>query len=624
MEDNPPPDAHCPILEAVDEDTLLVPELLGAPEVPALLGYTRRPLHLPDGKRMGLFSFSFSAPANWLFLVDASDMTSKRYAMPNNDVGSHGGALGADGNIYIVGYGTGGAYRFNVADETFEKLPCDLPKEEYPWDAIGHSNGCIYFGTYPSAYFGEYSPADGEWTLWKQPVPDTKYVCNLSVSDDGAVRFRAFGPAEVWMSFDPVTRAFTAAEKPGSTESAVAIPLPDPPPDDDSWKTPYSVAGRRFAVAFPSGRLYELPDGQAPVLLGETGCHAEPTWWLKASGHSLTGVSYFGGLFRYDLATGAFERGHLDNRAPGGNSIMFLESVGPRCAVGANYSQQNLFAVDPETGAITESPGAIARVPGEPMCAVGFGGRAYLGIYVNSVISVYDPTRPFAFDENPRRIAMLGEQYAQTRPRAAVTDGRRVFISSDSAYNHLGGALAVIDPETEKVDVYHHLIPDQNLPSLAYDPATGLLWGGTDRWGQMRSHPPTQESALVYAFDPVTRELAHSLALWPGSDVTMVHGVGDGGVLLASSGNEVALVDTRTREVLYRGALPIAVPGMLRRGSDGRSYCLSGGTLYRWDFSAGCITPVAKTDNCTHLTEPSPGLWLLANSTSVYRLRMRP
>ncbi len=65
-------------------------EWLGTPEVPVLLGYTRRALHLPDGHTMALFSFSSSAPANWVFIVDARDLSSKRFAMPNNDAASSG------------------------------------------------------------------------------------------------------------------------------------------------------------------------------------------------------------------------------------------------------------------------------------------------------------------------------------------------------------------------------------------------------------------------------------------------------------------------------------------------------------------------------------------------------
>src|SRR5205085_2039793 len=102
----------------------------------------------------------------------------------------------------------------------------------------------------------------------------------------------------------------------------------------------------------------------------------------------------------------------------------------------------------------------VARFTGEVMCAVGLKGRGYLGIYVNAVLSEYDPKKPFRFGANPRELAALNPQYEQTRPEAAVTDGHRVYIASSSAYGKLGGALSVIDPKTRRVDVYHQLLPD--------------------------------------------------------------------------------------------------------------------------------------------------------------------
>jgi hypothetical protein len=101
-----------------------------------------------------------------------------------------------------------------------------------------------------------------------------------------------------------------------------------------------------------------------------------------------------------------------------------------------------------------------------------------------------------------------------------------------------------------------------------------------------------------------------------------VLGVSGNGVLVASSAQEIALIDTATREVLYKGAAPIGVPGRVRLGSDGFGYCLSGGTLYRWDLARNILTPVASSPGCSMLTESSPGTWVLANRTSIYRVRI--
>ena len=608
---------NAPVIDPFDVNELPKAELLATPEVRTLLGYTRRPLHLHDGHTMAVFSFSYSAPANWIFLVDGRNLTSTRHAIPNNDIASHGAALGADGDIYIMPYQTARAYRFDTESRTFEQLPTDVAEGEYTWDAFGGSKGCIYFGTYPNAIFGEFNPESGAWTLWPQLVPDTKYVTGFSEDEDGRIRFKAWGPDEVWMTFDPESREFADASAPAPSAQSTAVV----PEGEASIDTTVCAGNRRFGVGLLAGRFWEMPDGEAPRLLGDTGFPAEPRWWLQATDAEVFGVSYYGGLFRYDLDTGAFTTGQLDNRAAAGNSIMFVETVTPDCVIGANYSQQNLFRVNPETGEIVESDCVVARVSGEPMCAVGFGGKAYVGIYVQSIISVYDPQQSFAFRTNPRELIELGSTYDQTRPRAAVTDGRLVYITSDSAYNKLGGALVVIDPETETIDVYHHLIQDQNLPTLAYDPSTGLLWGGTDRWGQMRSHPPTQESALIYAFDPKTRTVTDRLTLWPGADVVTVHGISADGVLIASCNGELALVDTQRRELLCKGPVIANLKGKARRGTDGYLHMLGDGVLYRWDVKINRLTAEASALDCIYLTESSPGTWVFGSSKSLYRIR---
>lgn len=606
---------------AVDIATLPKAELLATPSVRVLLGYSRRPLHFPDGYTMGLFSFSYSTKANWLFLIDCRDLSAQRIDMPNNDNGSHCAAMLPNGDIYFTPYGNGRAHHFSWKTRTFKPVATQITKDIYTWDAIGASNRRVYFGTYPNAAFGEYDPATNKWDLHERIVPDTTYVTNLCEDANGAIRFKAWGPDEVWMTFDPKTRAFSKAGPPGDGGPAMSVDLAAKTGDKDIVGS-IAYKGKTYAVSNPSGRVWEFDGGAAPVLLGDTGIPSEPSWWIKACNDGIAGVSYFGGMFRYDFATKSFKTGQLDNRAPGGNGIMFLETIAPDCVIGANYSQQNLFAVNPSTGDVRESETVVARTGGEPMCAVGFGGKAFVGIYTGSILSVYDPRVPFAFGTNPRELVSLSKPYDQTRPRAAVTDGALVFISSDSEYSKLGGALAVIDPATEKIDVYHHLIKDQNLPSLAYDAKHKLVWGGTDRWGQMRSHPPTQPRPLVYAFDPATRTVTTTLDLWPGADVVTVHGVTREGLLIASNGNTITLIDTEDGDILYDGESPVGIPAMVRTGADGNCYWLAQGVLYRWNLETNELTPLITAVDARFTTEPAPGTWLFGTATSVFKARL--
>jgi hypothetical protein len=62
-------------------------------------------------------------------------------------------------------------------------------------------------------------------------------------------------------------------------------------------------------------------------------------------------------------------------------------------------------------------------------------------------------------------------------------------------------------------------------------------------------------------------------------------------------------------------------PRAMKRGADGKQYLLSDGVLYRWDEGPNALTAVARAPGCVYFTEPSPGLWLFADKTSVYRVR---
>jgi hypothetical protein len=110
------------------------------------------------------------------------------------------------------------------------------------------------------------------------------------------------------------------------------------------------------------------------------------------------------------------------------------------------------------------------------------------------------------------------------------------------------------------------------------------------------------------------------MTLWPGSDVTDVLGVCRG-ILVARSGDQIALLETATRQILYQGACPVAHPHRIVVGEDGHAYWLAGGTMYRWDLVANRLLPVARCPGCLYLTEASPGTWCLTDGASIYRVR---
>ena len=388
--------AASPPPKMIDVDRAALPkaERIATPPVRTLLGYTRRLLRLPDGHTIGAFSYSNSAPANWLFLIDGRDLSSKRFAMPNNDIGSHGAALGTDGNIYVMPYGSPRAYRFDVARETFEPIDVPgLPPGEYTWDAIGAADGCIYFGTYPHAYLGRYEIATGKTRLWPNVAPKTTYVSHMEADGEG-VRFRAWGPDQVWMRIDA------------------------------TMDEPVRVDAPATAPAKPKEGL------------------PEPVWVERVRDAEVT-IGHFGSLKR----------------------------------------------------------------------------------------------------------------------------------------------------------------KDQNLTSLAYDPKHKLVWGGTNRWGQMRSAPPTQESAVVYAFDPESRKVVATLTPTKGADHLTILGCADDGTVVARSGDGIVMIDGATREIAHRGGWPVE-PAAMRRGADGHQYFLADGHLWRWSITDDAVVPIVPLTNAPF--SPSP------------------
>ena len=592
-------------------------ERLATPPVRTLVGYTRRVLHLQDGHTLAVFSYSGSAAANWLFLIDARDLSSKRFAIPNNDIASHSAALGSDGNIYIMPYQTPRAYRFDVARERFSELSvAGSPPGEFTWDAIGGADGGIYYGTYPHACVGRYDVATGQGTVWVQPVANTTYVSSLARNEAGGGAFAlAWGPDRVWLKLDKAH----APERSGAPPADPAVPPPPAPPGEESLGKVVRTGDTTFGVGFPSSKLYEL--GREAKVRGDAGAPAEP-WMLEAAGDAIVGISHYGALFRYDRKSGRFTRGQLDNLAPGGNAIMFLEAITPDCVLGGNYSQQNLFCVSPATGEVKSSPHLIARTSGETTCAVALAGKAYLGIYIHALVSVYDPQQPFTFGKNPLELGELWQPHKQTRPIGAATDGKLIFVTTESDYGQPpGGALAVFDPATRKFEAYPNLVAGLNLETLAYDAGSRLLWVGTDRWGQMHSAPPTQPSAGVFAFDPATRKVAALLRPFASADVVNVLGCPREGLVVATDGAQMVTLDTQARTCSPL-RFPTPPPRAIRRGADGDAYFCAADCLYRWRVGENTFTPLAACPGCTRLAEASPGVWLLADSTSVYRVRL--
>jgi hypothetical protein len=87
-----------------------------------------------------------------------------------------------------------------------------------------------------------------------------------------------------------------------------------------------------------------------------------------------------------------------------------------------------------------------------------------------------------------------------------VGPDRRIYIGSLPPYGEHGGALGVYDPgEDSFVENFRHLIPDQSIVTLASDPKSGLIYGGSSNVGGGGTRP-IEKDARLFAWDPSAME----------------------------------------------------------------------------------------------------------------------
>src|SRR2546422_11569108 len=95
-----------------------------------------------------------------------------------------------------------------------------------------------------------------------------------------------------------------------------------------------------------------------------------------------------------------------------------------------------------------------------------------------------DPAKPFwkfgsGANCNPITFGGIGDGHL--RPRAMIRGpGNLLYIGSEPPYGQLGGALGVWDPRQNRtIENYRHIVTNQSIVSLAWEPKSGLIFGGS-------------------------------------------------------------------------------------------------------------------------------------------------
>ena len=213
----------------------------------------------------------------------------------------------------------------------------------------------------------------------------------------------------------------------------------------------------------------------------------------------------------------AFGRGSFSLRDPrtgkvvertfkyaGAGDMIFVVGVGPGGAIyGSTAMPMEIFRYDPRAGR-SEHLGGMPG--GEVYSMLEDAGKLYLCYYGGAVMNLYDPAKPFwkfgtGADCNPITLRRRGR-----RPPAAPGDdsrpGRADLHRQRAALRPARRRDGVWDPQQNKtIENYRNLVTNQSIVSLAYEPKSGLIFGGSGNWGGGGTQP-TEKEAKFFAFDP--------------------------------------------------------------------------------------------------------------------------
>lgn len=221
----------------------------------------------------------------------------------------------------------------------------------------------------------------------------------------------------------------------------------------------------------------------------------------RFSDPSFVNFFYGGDIAVYNFKTGAAKmfRSKLD---PGQSVISEIAMSGNAILIG-EFMGTRMKIVD-----TTDSQKSILIPLGQAESAKAHDGKIYFGIYPTAAVDVYDPAMPPQKDKNPRRLFDLKEQ-GQSRPFAITFANGKLITGMTADYGLTEGALAVYDLDSEQLEIYKNLLPDQNFTSLTEK--DGTVWGSTSIWGGLGGEPRAK-AAMLFSFDPQTGKIIHAAA----------------------------------------------------------------------------------------------------------------
>ena len=495
----------------------------------------------PNGRGGEALYFNFNQDGAPLFLVQVDPDTgeARQFNAPQGP-GAWAFIAGPDGNIYLGTWDGALILRFDPRQpqKGIEVVGKPSPTEDYLWQFDTGKDGKLYACTYPNAKLASYDPATGKMEDLGRMHASEMYARSVAVGPNGKV-YVGIGTAKGdLVVFDPATRTHRSI-------------LPEGLRGAPGWST-VGVTRRsddRVYATFGSSVLRIDDETVAPVPKAP----APPPLKL----HDGRVVSEFGrGSFSLrDPRTGKVVERTFNYTGAG--DMIFVVGVGPGGAVyGSTALPLEVFRYDPRAGRsehLGDMPG------GEVYSMLEDAGKLYLCYYGGAIMNLYDPAKPFwkfgtSADSNPITFGGVGDGHL--RPRAMIRGpGGLIYIGSEPPYGQLGGAVGVWDPKQNKtIENYRNLVTNQSIVSLAYEPKSGLIFGGSGNWGGGGTRA-TEKEAKFFAFDLKQKRKVFEAALVPGAANYPATTAADGKVF-TTIGSQLFVFDPQGMQVVKTISLP--------------------------------------------------------------------
>lgn len=457
--------------------------------------------------------------------------------------------------------------------------------ESYIWQLHKATDGKLYGGTWPNAKLISYDPATGKFEDHGQMAEGEMYLIGVNGEFPDRI-YCGIGARAQLVEYNTRTRvkknlfgdrykgreAFAQLKRAGDLLVALVYPQPVvlvidpskaevlkevliPDQEEDFFRTnAKSIVVHGEDIYFgmsPSNKLYQ---------------YNIRTERLTLVGPDLGGpIGLVGGRYLYlktvterykilDLQTDRVIKEVQLKLETGDGMIVFAMNFGPEGRVyGGSFINQHLWVYDPRAKDCTDL-GVSINLGGQVNSMVAYKGKLYVGHYILATVSVYDPSKPWnpepAENPNPRIIGSVGQEQDRIHDMVVGVDGK-LYLGTYPAKGRRGGTLTILDPETEKMEVYRNIIPLQSIRSLEAS-KDGIVYAGSDKHIGLGNIGEEEKDAHVIGWDVHARKVVHDFVPVRGARIVWKISEGRDGLLYGSADSTFFIYDPKLRTVVYR------------------------------------------------------------------------